>query len=470
MNSMRMDKERGSMLVMAVVLSFALFITGLSYLKWVDTFQKKVSNEVSTIQAEFARSAGFAFAREVIESGSYDDGFSGRWRDWYLKTVYKYDIFPTGYDDFMYGGHRGYVIKSYGNAGSYGSDIIIQRSGRQSYIKETFADYLYLTDREVDTVRHDIIRFWTPDTLDGKVHSNDTLHIHPTRDRPRFMKRVTSSAPVIVPYNHHARFDEGLFLNAAPIYFPQQADEIRRYSGLRDFGTFAPDSIDSATELTFSGEMIYVRYCGPFIDPPDTVFRCLPDYIQNAQQIPIPRSGALFVNGKTFVKASRGRLDLMDGNFISIGYEGRLTVASSDTMIIPDDLIYRYANLDNSIPNDMSVIDDVLGLISENFIMVGDNVRDTVYINAAMAAINGSISIRDIYRYGTYNEKQSLFIYGSLAQRNRGIVRTTYQGTRGFIEKDYHYDERLMRYPPPHFLPTKKVNFTYTESSESDWR
>jgi len=91
-------------------------------------------------------------------------------------------------------------------------------------------------------------------------------------------------------------------------------------------------------------------------------------------------------------------------------------------------------------------------------------VADTIYVNAAMAAINGSITVQDIYEYGQTNEKQSLFIYGCLAQRNRGLVHSSYNGgLRGFIEKDYHYDYRLQKYPPPHYLPTRQNPKVYYE-------
>jgi hypothetical protein len=203
---------------------------------------------------------------------------------------------------------------------------------------------------------------------------------------------------------------------------------------------------------------------------------CNRDYISEADFFDIPAGdAALFVHGKVFIKANTIGRDRMDGVFESDGFEGRLTVASSDTMIIYDNLIYKYANPDNSIPTD---INDCLGLISESAIMMGDSVGDTLYVNAALASIGGTISVRDIYDYGTcyqpnMNEKQSLYIHGSLAMRNRGLVHTSYAdppcshpngwGKRGFIEKDYHYDTRLQMDPPPYFIRTSEHNTIYKE-------
>ena len=49
--------------------------------------------------------------------------------------------------------------------------------------------------------------------------------------------------------------------------------------------------------------------------------------------------------------------------------------------------------------------------------------------------------------------------------KNRGLVHTSYNnlGVRGFIEKDYHYDERLQLDPPPYFIKTHDYNTVYFE-------
>jgi hypothetical protein len=49
--------------------------------------------------------------------------------------------------------------------------------------------------------------------------------------------------------------------------------------------------------------------------------------------------------------------------------------------------------------------------------------------------------------------------------KNRGLVHTSYNGwgVRGFIEKDYHYDDRLQIDPPPYFIKTHEYNTVYFE-------
>ena len=329
------------------------------------------------------------------------------------------------------------------------------------YRNQSFADFMYLSNKERD-IKDSLIYFYTPDTIDGRLHSNDSIHIQYSSDGPVFLKRVTTSSN-IMPSGNHARFDEGWGYRA-PILFPDLATEIRRFNGITPvLGTRDPDSL---TQIVFSDTFIYVRYCGP--DPAhNNIIHCTPDYIADAPRYAIPDSGALFINGKVWISASRGRGDWMDGpfpdkdslayhQFISDGFEGQLTLATSDTLIITDDLVYKHAKSNYLVPTTMDSCSDILGLISENFIMIGKQVRSTTHINAALAAIKGSISVQDIYDYYNDNWKQSLFIQGSIAQRNHGKIHTGEIGhERGFRAKDYHHDLRFQDNPPPHFLKTQ---------------
>ncbi len=440
---------------MATVLSFAMFVAGLSYLSAVDSFRNEINTQISSKQDYYAAHAGIVIGDTDIRKGYGGMGFNSNWIDYYGLVDYRYGIEPGGFSIFGFEITRGYTVTGEGKGSYFGWDGETRHTLRKTRDVSTYADYLYISNKERDPVRLEPIFFWTPDTLDGRVHSNDTLHISGS---PRFMKRVTSSAPTTDPPQSYATFDEGLGLNATPIFFPDQADSIRFYSAFSDWGT---SSQDSATEITFSGQTIYRRYCGY---DANNEFRCTPSTISDpgTYQVQIPTSGAIFVRGKVIVKADRNHPDIMDPSFISLGFEGRLTLASSDTMIIPDNLVYRWANFDYSVPMSIS---DVLGLISENYIMFGQDVDNYLYVNAAMASLNGSITVQDIYNYGQYNEKQSLYIYGSLAQRNRGLVHSSYGGgQRGFIEKDYHYDFRLQTNPPPHFLPTNANPSVYYEA------
>jgi hypothetical protein len=399
----------------------------------------------------------------------------GGWQEFYTDNSSAYRVLFEGQEDHDYGMSTDYRIVGMGRSTYMGTDYY--KELLIVFSNETYADYLYISHRERDSLRHEIIRFWTPDTLDGKVHSNDTIHIVATSDRPRFMKRVTTTMRFIDPANNHARFDEGWGAKT-PIYFPDQADEIRLNSGVSgpDWGSIGPDSL---VQIVLDGAGVRHRKCGlTRINGVDSI-TCDPPSIAASLWEPIPQSQVIFIYGKVWISGSRGRPMLLDGpvperlNYIgytSPGLQGQLTIGSSDTMIITDNIIYARARPNNSVPVSMDSCSDILGLVSERYIMVGKHVRDTVYINAALAAVSGSISVQDIYwnRYpGWDNEKQSLFIWGSLAQRNRGIVHTTdypLGHLRGFIEKDYHYDWRFKENPPPHFMPTLQNSIRFIES------
>ena len=463
--------QKGSVLVMAVVLSFVTIMLGVTFLTFAYTLNARINDQIGNFMAN---TTAFSMGPQYLE-----DKILGRNRNgkiaFYNDNEGWYDPVPSGSYQVGYGtGHLeriiGYGTSYYGD-GEYNSSALAQWS------YESYSDYLYISHRERDSLRHAVIRFWTPDTLDGKVHSNDTIHIVATSDYPLFMKKVTTTANYIDPPNNHARFLED-WGPAGKIIFPDQATDIRRYSGY-NWGTIGNDSV---TQIVLSGNMIRMRKCGMrHINNADSL-ACYPALIAGATTYPIPQSGCIFIHGKVWISASRGKVDIMDGevperspvdgDFNSEGFEGKLTIGSSDTMIITDNLIYKHARTApylrrNSVPTTMDSCSDVLGLISERYIMMGRLCSDTMFVNAAMAAVSGSISVQDIYMNhapGWNNEKQSLVVYGSLAQRNRGIVHTTDYPVghlRGFIEKDYHYDVRLQNNPPPHYLPTRKLEFQF---------
>jgi hypothetical protein len=370
--------------------------------------------------------------------------------------------------------YQKYTIPSYSgiaDAGEISGEVVVDHSSQSTIRRSeedipeitstTMADYAYISHRERDTVRHDALGFWVPDTIEGRVHSNDTLRI----GGGHFTRRVTSSMGLEI--SNDPQFDEG-WGYAAPVLFPDQATNVRENAGL----WLGAQGSDSLIQIVLDSTLIRWRKCGLVeINGADSI-RCFPSSIAEANIAAIPSSGAVFVQGKVWISASRGRGDIMDGEFpertadisnafVSRGFEGQLTIGSSDTMIISDNLIYKHARPNFSVPPSIDSCPDILGLVSERFIMIHRQVRDTLYVHAAMAAIAGSISVQDIYWYsspGWYNPKISLFIWGSLAQRNRGIMYTTWpcglpNCERGFAHKKYHHDMRLRANPPPHFVP-----------------
>lgn len=458
MGKVKIRRVKGSVLVMAVVLVMVITLLGLSFLFIANSMGNIVRQEICAKQAQYDSQSGAAQGMLDIFTGRRN--YTGK-QEFYAGNYFDYEIIPAGSYAAKYGYSNRERIVGKGTSQFDGirgdaEIILIAQDGL------SFADFLYISHRERDSLRHVIISFWTPDTLDGLVHSNDTIHISTHFDSPMFTERVTTSANYIDPPNNHARFEEGWGYRP-PITFPDNIDYLRPYSEY-DWGTVGPDSI---TQLVLSRNFIRMRKCGlRRINNVDSI-GCYPATLSEAPVYYVPNSGVIVINGKAWISASRGQVDIMDGEiperskldggFISDGFSGRLTIASTDTMIITDNLIYEHAKADFSVPLTLDSCADILGLVSGSYIMVGKKVRDTVYIHAAMAAVTGSISVQDIYMNhapGWDNEKQSLVVYGSLAQRNRGIMHTTdypFGHLRGFIEKDYHYDRRLSKQAPPHF-------------------
>jgi hypothetical protein len=463
MISDRLKCENGSILVTAVVLAFITVMLGITFLTMSVGLHHSVSREIASRQVYYDSQAGAMKGLADLVLGRQ---IGGALTSFYDDNWFGYSLGSESGQDIDIGTLHQIMINGRGRS-DY-EQLGLDKNLSLNFSWETYADYLYLSHKERDTLRHDIIRFWSPDTLDGRVHSNDTIHV---MDNPVFKKRVTTSADYIDPPNT-GTFEEGWGYRN-PIYFPDQATELRAVAGWTS-GSMGPDSL---TQIGLSGSYIYYRKCGKVrINGQDRI-HCTPSSM-GENYIPIPPSGVIFIYGKAWVSASRGRVDMMDGalpdssfndgSFSSLGFGGQLTIGSADTMIIVDNLVYQHSKSDFSVPSTMDSCSDVLGLVSEDFIMVGKNVRNTVYINAALAAVRGSISVQDIYWYldpGWNNEKQSLQIWGSLAQRNRGIVHTQYPTghLRGFREKDYHYDVRLQDNPPPHFMRTAAVKLSFLE-------
>jgi hypothetical protein len=139
------------------------------------------------------------------------------------------------------GGSRGlaswvnYVIWGAGNTASAGGEFAWLDSVSYGFGAETFADYLWLTNSEHDMTTGNALYWWQADTLDGRVHSNDTLFISAGQSYgPVFYKKVTSCQDDTKPprntYNYNLVFKSEFFPRSARIVFPDQADSVRRYA------------------------------------------------------------------------------------------------------------------------------------------------------------------------------------------------------------------------------------------------
>ncbi|MBD3165306.1 hypothetical protein GF324_01790, partial [bacterium] len=68
--------------------------------------------------------------------------------------------------------------------------LLLPEAGAQPRELRYYSDYMYITHRE-HTIFNEVIWFWTPDVLWGRVHSNDEMGM---KYRPTFYGQVTTSA------------------------------------------------------------------------------------------------------------------------------------------------------------------------------------------------------------------------------------------------------------------------------------
>lgn len=295
----------------------------------------------------------------------------------------------------------------------------------------TFNRYAYLTGDEGGT-----IWFTSADLIEGPIHSNDQISI---KGSPTFMGKVTSSASSFnqgSPYSPD--FQEGYQLDVPPIAFPTASDVTNNYWEMNTDAPFAIDATfgkEASIEFNADGTFTYsVWHWSGFTKVYD---------IHDASVTISDLNGAIFVDGPVYME---GTLD------------GEITVVATDDIIITDDLIYEMSDSDGK---PLAGCDDMLGLVSNNDVIVADNTanRSDVVINAAILTLGDSFTVED-YRHGS--PRGTLTIYGSLSQKVRGPVGTIgYHGIATGYQKDYHYDNRFLDVPPPYYPTTGQYHYVY---------
>jgi hypothetical protein len=144
-------------------------------------------------------------------------------------------------------------------------------------------------------------------------------------------------------------------------------------------------------------------------------------------------------------------------------YTASMTFGARDDILI-DDNLQRAATADV-----------VLGLIAQRFVRVkhpvssdcDDNLsgtRDNVTIEAAILALNNSF-VLDNWQCGA--KLGTLTVKGAIAQRHRGAVGTFSGSTKvsGYT-KDYNYDDRLRYRNPPYFLDPISASWRVVRNNE----
>ncbi|MBT7790811.1 MAG: hypothetical protein HN757_18275, partial [Calditrichaeota bacterium] len=300
--------------------------------------------------------------------------------------------------------------------------------------------YQYVTHFE-KSIQNRIIWFWTADTLEGPVHSNDFIGL---KYSPQFYGQVSTSQSSFREFQANPHFEVRPVFNAPRVEFSQDMDFLRSMADPL-IPTFNNQKM---TWIQIQGEQGIDIYQYPAGTPrQDSLY----------EHLNIPDRGIIFVDGDVEV----------EGTLV-----GTLTIACSGNMYLLNDCVYEGADQYGQFEeDDMS---HMMGLASENNIYIrntiangrnngwgngGDNLNEhSIVITAALVALNESFTFEqqnnnwDRYQGPEPDERGYIYLKGSIAQYRRGYIRRSAHSGTGY-GKSYHYDSRFLQNVPPGFAP-----------------
>jgi hypothetical protein len=390
-----------------------------------------------------------------------------------------------------------------------------QRTIRASLRRRGFLDYLYLTDFESldpqsgyysdpaaataacstywwstpprpgppTCVR---ISFATGDTINGPLHSNDTISINGS---PRFNGEATTgytgtmSCPPSGTYTYRwyssSCGDTPQFLSGDPetaplLTLPTSNTAIKTETDRAAGKTGCLYNGPTRIELNASGTMTVTS---PFTTSPSYA-SCV------GSNVALPTNGVIYVQNVPTLQVatctgSQNRLGYpiaadvttypcRTGDvFLSGTLRGQLTIAAENNIVIVANTTYSSAGAGSN---------DLLGLIANQFVQVyhpvnngGQNLADSrnptnffddPQIHAAILALGHSFIVQN------YNEGAQLgtiTVNGVIAQKWRGPVGTS--GGTGYL-KNYGYDTRLKYASPPFAMDLTQAPFGVNQWAE----
>lgn len=474
-------RRTGTIMINTLVIVFFLMMTGTAFMMWaVDENQEaeidlartqayyvaqqgvlaRALKEMRTLQAEALPSGevglppGDMISRQNEYVGRYTDVKLSRLENFYgsgdstqniWNTKFFFDMTATGHVPVQYSDGQGLVVRD------------IQRTVTMRARLRTFASYMYLTNYE-QTMFGEIIWFWTPDTLYGRVHSNSSIGI---KYSPGFYGPVSTTEDEFIEFAASPWFAYPPQFDAPKVYFPETAVNLR--AGASGGGTFFSDN-NGQWQSRLVGEIGgWHLYQWDNAVPFDSL------HIANELVIPYTGSLAIFVEGNVQVW----------GDYIS----GGCTIGSSGNMELWDNVKIAEVNVNNP---DVSQAQSIVGLVSERNIRIkdtyvngrgngliapGGHERKHIVITAAMVALGESFTFEhqndawNTYLWcdpagdhaGESDERGTIWLRGAVTQMRRGYVHRSNCGGTGYA-KDYLYDFRLERTPPPYYLEAVDEN------------
>jgi hypothetical protein len=317
------------------------------------------------------------------------------------------------------------------------------------------------------------IQFVTGDSVNGPLHSNDSLLIcnspifgRDSDDKIELVPKTndtvqssscTSNTPVF----------KGVHMAGAPAMKPPTTNTALRTVAQDDGYLFKGRTI-----IRVNGSQLYVNNNG------------------TTQTLGFPSNGVIYVdaNGACNPIQYPAGVEYDDpvgcGNvYVSGTYSESLTIAAANDIVIAPTKSNGTIDWTSADSNILRSGDPVLGLIATNFVRVGHRVVRTydsrgkqtncdnftaamddkgLQVDAAILSLQHSWIV-DNYNCG--NKLGKLTVNGAIAQRYRGPVGTGGATGTGFL-KDYWYDNRLRYRSPPHFLTPIDSAWTVIRSNE----
>jgi len=491
----KLRKEDGFFQFIGIILIGLLIFTGLGYMKWGADEAYEAVMEKHRMQAYYTAHAGimdlaFSSLRGLgPEQIPKEPAYLGR------TDVSEVSGGSVGYADVILqpNPNSSSTVFNDTKAIEYRSHGVVQFKNSEGKL-DTVSDevalevrmlglnaFFYLTDNE-KTPFGEVIKFWHEDTLEGWVHSNDTIAI---MENPVFYDRVTTCAPVFwqgTGFNPQFINYEPQF-NYREIYLPTEATQIREAA--QAMGLFFQNPQHNLQyRLQFRGSQGWIMYSWPEGEPfnpqdAQTYYGDVPDY------------DAIFVDGYLeLLGIVQGQVTVAAHGSYAQG-EGSL---GHHCIRLMDDIRYWFADgITGQFDDTTGGYTDLLGIVSESNITIANswaNGREAqdqgqdIIITAAMIALGdenvpnywGSFSFEDqneadggattnptIWEWynGSYeylgngpndpDERGDIHLWGAVTQRRRGYVHRSNHGGTGY-GKDYHFDDRLRYMAPPFFL------------------
>ncbi len=468
-----MRKRRGSALIFALAIISLITLTAVAFSAIAYNSLTLSASSTNGIRAFHIAEAGIARTYMELRSGTYDGlavgvyttssgtfelatGDSGSYSVTVTRQadIYRDPSDPT--NPFF-----SYKLESTGTHDGVARQVTLEAE------QVSFTRYSYFTTDE-DTQWwfgwEFPVWFITGDVVYGPLHTNDRLYIYgeedvagPTFDGPVSISnaRGTLVDPWTgrlytqpIEYYHggppldNPVFNQGLTLNAPDITFPSTSETDAqavlsrvKTAAQQAGGTYLRGDSDIA--LLPDGTMD-VTYNDTSLSPPQWV----------TQNMPIPANCAIFVDSNP----NDVDPDTADGDVNIFGIlNGRLSVATTQDIVITDDILYN----DDPITNPNS--QDMLALVGDNIILHHDAAPQggNVEIDAYILALDTSFTVsRFDWYWDAYYNKGTMTVLGGITQVRRGAVGV-FNGSTGEklsgYEKCYIYDDRLADKCPPYF-------------------